>query len=59
MTPPIPSHIEEAIKTLQHVVQKLTDHIEASDKALDGPRASYAAVAAIGASKRPVIIPTL
>jgi hypothetical protein len=59
MTPPIPSHIEEAIKTLQHAVQKLTDRIEASDKAPDGPRASYAAVAAAGASKRPVMIPTL
>src|SRR4030081_3102440 len=59
MTPPIPSHIEEAIKTLQHAVQKLTDRIEASDKALDGPQASYAAVAAAGASKRPVMIPTL
>ena len=59
MTPPIPSHAEEAIKTLQHAVQKLTDRIEASDKAPDGPWASYAAIAAAGASKRPVMIPTL
>ena len=59
MTPPIPSYIEEAIKILQHVVQKLIDYIEASDKALDGPWASYVAVAAIGASKQPIIIPIL
>jgi hypothetical protein len=58
MTPPTPSCTEEAIKTLQQTVQKLADRIEASDKAPDRPQASYAAVAA-GASKRPVMIPTL
>jgi hypothetical protein len=59
MTPPMPSYIEEAIKTLQYVVQKLIDCIEASNKAPGGPWASYAAVVAIGASKRPVMIPIL
>lgn len=58
-TPASPSCIEEVIQILQHIVQKLTDRIEASDKAPDGPRASYVAVIATGASKRPVMIPTL
>ncbi len=54
-----PSRTEEAIRTLQQTVQKLADRIEASDKAPDRPQTSYAAVAATGAPKRPVIIPTL
>jgi hypothetical protein len=37
MTPPMPSRTEEAIKTLQQTVWKLTDWIEASNKALDKP----------------------
>jgi hypothetical protein len=50
-TPALLSCTEEAIRTLQQTVQKLADCIEASDKAPDRPRTSYAAVAAIGAPK--------
>ena len=49
MSPPTPSR----------TVQKLADCIEASDKAPDRPCASYATVAGAGASKRPIILPTL
>jgi hypothetical protein len=55
-----PSRTEEAIRTLQHTVQKLEDQIEAlaPDKAPDRPQASYVATAGAGVSKRPVILPT-
>jgi hypothetical protein len=58
MTPQTPSCTEEAIKTLQHTVQKLADRIEASNKAPDRPQASYTAVAATGVSKRLVMLLT-
>jgi hypothetical protein len=59
ITPLTPSRTKEAIKTLQHTIQKLVDRIEASDKSPDRPRASYTAVAGAGAPKRPIILPTL
>ena len=59
MTPPTSSRIEEAIKTLQHTVQKLADNIEASSKSPGASQATYAAVASAGAPKRPIVLPTL
>jgi hypothetical protein len=59
MTPPTSSRTEEAIKTLQHTVQKLADNIEASSKSPGASQATYAAVASAGAPKRPIVLPTL